>query len=402
MIYITGDTHGMQDWEKLNTTNFPDQLYMPLETDKYHGNDYLIILGDFGGIWGDEGHDRHVIKTYNQRRFMTLFIDGNHENHDLLDQYPVEEWNGGKVHCISDKVVHLMRGQVYTIEGIKIFTMGGAESTDKKYRKEGTSWWAREMPSDEEYEEALRNLEKQNFEVDIVLTHCAPEGYIGKNMRPVYNSDMSRILAYSMAGVCDRSGNRLTKFFDDIITVHGLKFKHWYFGHYHRNMDWDRFSLVFNKIIPLGCADLTVWYESRDIYEKSCDEDDCCFKCGDSYLFINEPDEKPGKPDRWKVLNVVASKKDYPEIEKIAEYFFDDVYVTCRTVLMVVSKDGSYSYSCAKAMYDYITEKKKLFFGLVYHIKLMSMTKCAGRELVLNQDIYTAMKTALEKKGQNA
>ena len=265
MIYITGDTHGMQDWEKLNTTNFPNQLYMPLETDKYHGNDYLIILGDFGGIWGDEGHDRHVIKTYNQRRFMTLFIDGNHENHDLLDQYPVEEWNGGKVHCISDKVVHLMRGQVYTIEGIKIFTMGGAESTDKKYRKEGTSWWAREMPSDEEYEEALRNLEKHNFEVDIVLTHCAPEGYIGKNMRPVYNSDMIRMLAYSMAGVCDRSGNRLTKFFDELITVRGLKFKHWYFGHYHRNMDWDRFSLVFNKIISLDCAELTVWYESRDI-----------------------------------------------------------------------------------------------------------------------------------------
>lgn len=402
MIYITGDTHGMQDWEKLNTTNFPEQLCMPLQTDKYQGNDYVIILGDFGGIWGDEGHDRHIIKTYNQRNFMTLFIDGNHENHDLLDQYPVEEWNGGKVHFISDKVVHLMRGQVYTINGMKIFTMGGAESTDKKYRKEGTSWWAREMPSDEEYEEAIKNLEKHNFEVDIVLTHCAPEGYIGKNMRPVYNSDMSRMLAYSMAGVCDRSGNRLTKFFDDLITVHGLKFKKWYFGHYHRNMDWDRFSLVFNKIIPLGCAELTVWYESRAIYEKSCDEDDCCFECGDSYLFINEPDEKPGKPDRWKVLNVVASKKDYPEIEKIAEYFFDDVYVTCRTVLMVVSKDGSYSYSCAKAMYDYITENRKLFCGLVYHIKLMSMTKCAGRNLVLNQDIYTAMKTALEKKGQNA
>lgn len=402
MLFITGDTHGMQDWEKLNATNFPEQLYMPLQTDKYHGNDYVIILGDFGGIWGDAEHDKYVINSYNERSFMTLFIDGNHENQDLLDQYPVEEWSGGKVHFISDKVVHLMRGQVYTINGMKIFTMGGAESTDKKYRKEGTSWWAREMPSDEEYEEAIKNLEKHNFEVDIVLTHCAPEGYIGKNMRPVYNSDMSRILAYSMAGVCDRSGNRLTKFFDDLITVRGLKFKHWYFGHYHRNMDWDRFSLVFNKIIPLGCADLTVWYESRDIYEKSCDEDDCCFECGDSYLFINEPDEKPGKPDRWKVLNVVASKKDYPEIEKIAEYFFDDVYVTCRTVLMVVSKDGSYSYSCAKAMYDYITEKKKLFFGLVCHIKLMSMTKCAGRELVLNQDIYTAMKNALEKKGQNA
>ena len=109
-----------------------------------------------------------------------------------------------------------------------------------RYRKEGKSWWARELPSQEEYEEALRNLEKVNFDVHIVLTHCAPEGYIGKNIRAVYNS--------SMAGVVDRSGNELTDFLDDLITVHGLKFGHWFFGHYHRDIDWEKFSLVFSKI----------------------------------------------------------------------------------------------------------------------------------------------------------
>ena len=76
--------------------------------------------------------------------------------------------------------------------------------------------------------------------------------YIGKNISAVYNSDLSRVLANSMAGVVDRSGNRLTKFLDELITVHGLKFGHWYFGHYHRSMDWDRFSLVFNKIKQLS------------------------------------------------------------------------------------------------------------------------------------------------------
>lgn len=242
MLYITGDTHGVIDWEKLDTTEFPEQKDLT-------GDDYVIVVGDFGGVWDGGKQDRDILETYDQRNFMTLFIDGNHENHDLLDKYPVNWWNGGKVHFISDKVIHLMRGQVFRIDGVKIFTMGGAESTDRNFRKEGESWWAREMPSDEEYEEALRNLEKHNFEVDIVLTHCAPEGYIGKNMKPVFNSDLSRVLAYSMAGVCDRAGNRLTKFFDDLITVHGLKFKHWYFGHYHRDMDWDKFSLVFNTIL---------------------------------------------------------------------------------------------------------------------------------------------------------
>ena len=241
MIYITGDTHGSEDWEKLDSSNFTEQEFMNPD------RDCVIIVGDFGGIWGDE-EDDYIQKFYNQRNFTTLFIDGNHENHDLLDKYSVEEWHGGKVHKISDHIIHLMRGQVYTIDGIRFFAMGGAESTDKQYRKEGESWWAREMPSDEEYEEALRNLKKVNFEVDIVLTHCAPEGYIGKNISAVYNSDLSRVLAAHMAGVVDRSGNKLTRFLDELITEHGLKFKHWYFGHYHRDIDWDKFSLVFSKI----------------------------------------------------------------------------------------------------------------------------------------------------------
>jgi len=241
MIYITGDTHGMEDWEKINTSRFPEQKELTKD-------DYLIVLGDFGGVWDGSEEDRYILKSYDKRPFTTLFIDGNHENHDLLDKYPVEEWNGGKIQRISDSVIHLMRGQVYAFGGTKVFAMGGAESTDRMYRREGESWWAREMPSDEEYEEALKNLALVNFKADIVLTHCAPEGYIGKNMRPVYNSDLTRMLSGSMAGVVDRSGNRLTDFLDDLITKHGLEFDHWFFGHYHRDMDWDKFSLVFNKV----------------------------------------------------------------------------------------------------------------------------------------------------------
>ena len=241
MIYITGDTHGTADWEKINTTNFPEQKELTKD-------DYLIILGDFGGVWDGAEQDRYILKTYDKRYFTTLFIDGNHENHDLLDKYPVEEWNGGKIHRITDNVIHLMRGQVFTFGGSTFFTMGGAESTDREYRKEGESWWAREFPSDEEYEEALCNLAKHNFNVDVVLTHCAPEGYIGKNMRAVYNSDLNRMTAEYVAGVVDRSGNRLTKFLDELIMVHNLQFQSWFFGHYHRDVEWDKFCLVFNEI----------------------------------------------------------------------------------------------------------------------------------------------------------
>lgn len=46
--------------------------------------------------------------------------------------------------------MHLMRGQVYDIDGYRIFTMGGAASTDCLYWKEGVNWWQEEMPSEEE------------------------------------------------------------------------------------------------------------------------------------------------------------------------------------------------------------------------------------------------------------
>ena len=45
MVYITGDTHGTEDWEKLNTRNFSEQKFM------HPDNDYVIIVGDFGGVW---------------------------------------------------------------------------------------------------------------------------------------------------------------------------------------------------------------------------------------------------------------------------------------------------------------------------------------------------------------
>lgn len=205
-IFVTGDTHGVLDLDKLRK----------LPVDKFTKEDYVIICGDAGIIWGSNT-DEEIIELYNSLPFTTLFVDGNHENHDLLDSYPVEEWNGGKVHKISDSIIHLMRGQVFNICGRSFFTMGGAESTDKWHRTEGVSWWRREMPSTEEYNEAMENLEKVGFKVDYVLTHCAPISILwelGHGFR-WYEKDA------------------LTGFFNRLVYDFDLKFKTWYFGHYH-------------------------------------------------------------------------------------------------------------------------------------------------------------------------
>ena len=92
--------------------------------------------------------------------YTVLFIDGNHENFEKLNGFPIETWHGGRVHKIRGNVIHLMRGEVYDIEGHTVFAMGGGYSMDKAYRTQGVSWWPQEMPSQEEYDNAAANLER--------------------------------------------------------------------------------------------------------------------------------------------------------------------------------------------------------------------------------------------------
>ncbi len=124
MIYITGDTHS--DFLRFEIDKFPIQTDMTK-------NDYVIICGDFGGLWTFEeesNREKYWLNWLNERNFTTLFVDGNHENFTRLYNYPIEEWHGGKVHKIRDSVIHLMRGEIYDIDDKKFFTFGGARSHD--------------------------------------------------------------------------------------------------------------------------------------------------------------------------------------------------------------------------------------------------------------------------------
>ncbi len=117
MIFVTGDTHGRTDFAKL--------LLFVREYPNLTKNDYVIIAGDFGAVWEKETLEEDL-KPYRDLPFTVLFVDGNHENFDLLNSYPVEIWNGGKVHKIKSNIIHLMRGQVFEITGKTFFTFGGA------------------------------------------------------------------------------------------------------------------------------------------------------------------------------------------------------------------------------------------------------------------------------------
>lgn len=251
MIYLTGDTHG--DFTRFNTKNFPEQKEMTKD-------DYVIICGDFGGVWNtkeESKSEKHNLDWLNGKPFTLLFIDGNHENFDRLFEYPVTEWHGGYVHVIRPHILHLMRGQVFEIDEKKIFTFGGASSHDisggildpdapnfeknlkqalqgyEPFRVKNISWWERELPTEDEMEEGRKNLGKHGNTVDYIITHCCSSSTQAVMSHGMYKPDF------------------LTDYLEEIRQK--TAFKKWFFGHYHdnRNINAEEI-LIYEQMIRIS------------------------------------------------------------------------------------------------------------------------------------------------------
>lgn len=228
MIYVTGDTHGLEDFYKLH-------LFAG-EHPELTLNDYVIIAGDFGAIWGEQTLVENL-RYYTELPFTVLFVDGNHENFDLINSYPVEIWNGGKVHKIKPNVIHLMRGQIFEIEGKTIFTFGGATSIDRDYRIAGRSWWLQELPTYEELDEGIANLKRYGNKVDYIITHSCGQRAL---MYP-------RLRIYAGVKIACPESHLLSNFEDTV------EFKHWYFGHFHIDAQLsDKYTVLMHNIVKLG------------------------------------------------------------------------------------------------------------------------------------------------------
>lgn len=205
---ITGDTHGDLDFR---------QVYKA----KKEGYTHLIVCGDFGYVWNGSVKENKRLDYLSKIGVTVLFIDGNHENHIILNSNEVSEMYGGKVHKIRDNIIHLVRGEVYNIEGKKFFAFGGANSTDIEYRKEGKSWWREEKPSDEDKKNALVNLANNDYKVNYVITHTSyPTAleYVGGDTRI---DDVSDYLNF---------------------IKHKISFDYWFFGHMHINYNIEHFK----------------------------------------------------------------------------------------------------------------------------------------------------------------
>lgn len=221
MIYITGDTHGEYD-------AFLNRIYQyPVSKD-----DIVIVCGDFGFVW-DTPYHRYFLAKLTAEPFTIAFVDGNHEDFDLLYTYPIIEWNGGKVHKIANNIYHLMRGQRFVIEGKSFFAMGGAYSVDKAMRVEGRSWWKQELPNNEEYKAAEETLQSCDYKIDYVLTHTVPQSVI-----------------HYLGFVPNMHDAELTGYFEWLYGE--LKFKKWFAGHFHVNrIVRDNVQVLLDEVVTI-------------------------------------------------------------------------------------------------------------------------------------------------------
>jgi hypothetical protein len=235
-IFITGDCHfGGDDTSRFTSKKWPEGKTLTRD-------DFVIIVGDVGLVWYPKGtrnakQDEYYQKWITKKPWTTLFIDGNHENHDMLDELPLVPMFGDEVGKVRKHLYHLKRGKVYTINGKTFFCMGGAESIDKGYRVEFKSWWRQEIPSKFQEDQGLVMLEAYNNEVDYILTHTAPSEIV-KVWRLRHNIPPG-----------EKDTDPTIKYLNHLEYL--CKYKHWFNGHFHDNFTYKKHTMIYRKLIEL-------------------------------------------------------------------------------------------------------------------------------------------------------
>lgn len=222
-IYCTGDMHG-------DLSRFKDKKIKKLKK-----NDILIVCGDFGFIWNGSKKEKRILKRLGKMKFNILFVDGCHENYELLYSYETEEYMGGLCRVISGNLRNLVRGSYFDFDGISIFVFGGGQTADEDWRISMGTVWKQELPTTEEIQIGIKTLAEHNNIVDYIITHEPPSqirSFIGEGINDIVHR------------------NQLNASFDTISE--DVAFKRWFFGKCHKNkIVSSKYRALFNDVIIL-------------------------------------------------------------------------------------------------------------------------------------------------------
>lgn len=223
MVYITGDIHG-------DITFFKNPKLKKLTED-----DTLIVCGDFGFFWDRNEKEKKALEILKKKKYTICFVDGTHENYDILNSYKPYRYKGGNAHKIAPNIYHLLRGEIFTFDKKTFFCMGGGESADIEMRTEGKSWWKEEMPDADELMNGARNLKDAEYKVDYVITHEAPA--LAKDFIRLHTNQEMHLTP-------------LNTYLQELMK--SVEYNHWFFGSLHMDINISKkMTAVFNDVIKI-------------------------------------------------------------------------------------------------------------------------------------------------------
>ena len=130
------------------------------------GTSTILHVGDFGYFRPSALNGLEHLLLF--LGITIYWIDGNHENHDLLSTLARDEDGLAQT---GQNMYHIKRGTVFEVDGVKWLGLGGAASVDRQWRTEGWDWWPGELISNQEAEYAC-----SHGPVHVMLSHDAPHG----------------------------------------------------------------------------------------------------------------------------------------------------------------------------------------------------------------------------------
>ena len=86
------------------------------------------------------------------------------------------------------------------------------------------------MPNYQELEYALSNLEKNNFAVDYIITHCAPDNILYR-INQMFKRD------------------NMTDFLYEVYKK--VSYKKWFFGHYHIDKNFGNEECLYQNVVRI-------------------------------------------------------------------------------------------------------------------------------------------------------